>query len=60
LFEDESGLTTVEYALVLAIVVVAGIVAWQTLGGEVGSTVNRASESFPGGQEPAYMEQNGR
>lgn len=32
LWTDEEGLTTVEYALLLALVVVAGIAAWQGRG----------------------------
>ena len=40
LWKDEEGLTTVEYALLLALVVVAGILAWQGLGSTVENTVN--------------------
>jgi len=40
LWKDEAGLTTVEYALLLALVVVAGIAAWQGLGGTVQNTVS--------------------
>ena len=32
LWEDEEGLTTVEYALLLALVAIAAITAWTTLG----------------------------
>jgi pilus assembly protein Flp/PilA len=39
LWRDEEGLTTVEYALLLALVVVAGIAAWQGLGNTVENTV---------------------
>lgn len=39
LWKDEEGLTTVEYALLLALVVVAGIAAWQGLGSTVQDTV---------------------
>lgn len=38
-WQDEEGLTTVEYALLLALVVVAGIAAWQGLGNTVQNTV---------------------
>ena len=38
-WKDEDGLTTVEYALLLALVVVAGIAAWQGLGTTVRGTV---------------------
>ena len=40
LWKDEAGLTTVEYALLLALVVVAGIAAWQGLGNTVENTVS--------------------
>ncbi len=43
LWKDTEGLTTVEYALLLALVVVAGIAAWQGLGTQVGTTVNASS-----------------
>lgn len=32
LWHDERGLTTVEYALLLALLTIASIVAWTTLG----------------------------
>jgi len=43
LWKDEEGLTTVEYALLLALVVVAGITAWNTLGGTVSNTVDESA-----------------
>lgn len=43
---DESGLTTVEYALLLALVVVGAIVAWQALGNTVKTTVNSSAGSI--------------
>ncbi len=43
LWKDEAGLTTVEYALLLALVVVAGIAAWQGLGNTVENTVSDSS-----------------
>lgn len=39
LWKDESGLTTVEYALLLALIVVAGLTAWRGLGGTVRNSV---------------------
>ena len=52
LWRDEDGLTTVEYALLLALLVVAGITAWTTFGGKVrnavstsGSTIDTAATS---------------
>jgi len=46
LWKDEEGLTTVEYALLLALVVVAGIAAWQGLGGTVKTTVNSSAATI--------------
>jgi len=43
---DEDGLTTVEYALLLALVVVAGIGAWTGLGGAVKTTVNTSTATI--------------
>ncbi len=43
LWKDEAGLTTVEYALLLALVVVAGIAAWQGLGNTVENTVTSSA-----------------
>ena len=47
LWEDESGLTTVEYALVLALVAIAAISAWSTLGKKITNVVNNASANLP-------------
>lgn len=46
LWKDEEGLTTVEYALLLALVVVAGILAWQGLGNTVQNTVNESASKI--------------
>jgi len=43
LWRDEEGLTTVEYALLLALVVVAGIAAWTGLGGTVSNTTTQVT-----------------
>ena len=48
LWKDEEGLTTVEYALLLALVAIAAIAAWTTLGGRVSNTVTTATSSLPG------------
>jgi len=50
LWKDEEGLTTVEYALLLALVVVAGIAAWQGLGNTVNSTVSNSSTALSNAQ----------
>jgi pilus assembly protein Flp/PilA len=47
LWTDEEGLTTVEYALLLALVAIAAITAWSTLGSRVSSTVANATSSLP-------------
>lgn len=46
LWKDEEGLTTVEYALLLALVVVAGLAAWKELGGTVQNQVNSSASSI--------------
>jgi Flp pilus assembly pilin Flp len=46
LWKDEEGLTTVEYALLLALVVVAGILAWQGLGNTVENTVSDSADTI--------------
>ena len=43
---DEDGLTTVEYALLLGIFVVAGIGIWVEFGGRVQQAVDESSNSF--------------
>lgn len=47
LWREEDGLTTVEYALLLALVAVAAITAWGTLGNRISATATRASGSLP-------------
>ena len=47
LWNDEEGLTTVEYALLLALVAIAAIAAWSTLGQRTSLTVSTATSSLP-------------
>ena len=47
LWEDETGLTTVEYALVLALVAIAAISAWTTLGKKINNTVKTTANTLP-------------
>lgn len=47
LWKDEDGLTTVEYALLLALVAIAAIGAWTTLGSRTSNTVSTATASLP-------------
>ncbi len=44
---DEDGVTSLEYALLLALCVVASIVAWRSLGTSVNSVANQAADHFP-------------
>jgi len=47
-WNDEDGLTTVEYALLLALVAVVAIVAWQTLGGAVKDKATTSATAING------------
>lgn len=50
-----AGLTTVEYALLLVLIVIVGVTAWTTLGGNVAaqrSPVAQATEAWPTTGEP--------
>lgn len=49
LWREEEGLTTVEYALVLSLVAVAGIVAWRSFGGHVGKIATGVTTAMNGG-----------
>lgn len=46
-WKDEEGLTTVEYALLLALIVVVAITAWTALGTGVNSTVDDVQNTLP-------------
>ena len=46
-WKDEDGLTTVEYALLLALIVVVAITAWTALGTGVNSTVDTVQTELP-------------
>ena len=45
LWKDEEGLTTVEYALLLVLVAIVAIGAWQTLGGNVSDRVTQVANT---------------
>ena len=47
LWRDEEGLTTVEYALLLALLFVCSIAAWQGLGSTVEKTVAESATTTP-------------
>jgi len=46
LWRDEAGVSTVEYALLLALVTVSGIGAWRALGTAVRNTLTQVSTGF--------------
>lgn len=48
LWRDEEGLSTVEYALLLVLIVIAGVTAWQTLGGSVSTKVDEVNNTVAG------------
>ena len=48
LWHDEDGLTTVEYALLLLVLILGGTVIWVGLGGRVGDAVARANREREG------------
>jgi Flp pilus assembly pilin Flp len=49
---DEEGLTTVEYALLLALLVVAAVAVWSLFGTRVRGVVNASSEGISNLQNP--------
>jgi Flp pilus assembly pilin Flp len=46
LWNDEDGLTTVEYALLLVLIVVVAVTAWTTLGTNVKNKVNDVANTL--------------
>lgn len=48
LMADEEGLTTVEYALLLALLVVAALTTWTMFGGIIRDKVAASGESING------------
>ncbi len=49
LWRDESGLTTVEYALVLMVIAAVAVTAWTLLGAATSSSASASSERMPTG-----------
>jgi Flp pilus assembly pilin Flp len=47
-WKDEEGLTTVEYALLLALIVVVAIAAWGALGAGVKKNINESTTALGG------------
>ena len=52
LWADEDGLTTVEYALLLALLVVAAIGVWTAFGGKVRGAVATSGDKIEGAATP--------
>lgn len=48
LWADEEGLTTVEYALLLALLVVAALVTWTTFGHTIRNKVDASGNAING------------
>ena len=48
LWREEDGLTSVEYALLLVLIVVVAITAWSTLGTNVTSKVDTVADTVGG------------
>lgn len=46
LWHDEEGLSTVEYALLLVLIVIVGVTAWQTLGHTVSNRVTTVGNTI--------------
>lgn len=51
-WKDEEGLTTVEYALLLALLVVAALAVWTTFGQTVRNSVAASSNSISDAMTP--------
>ncbi|NLO06710.1 MAG: Flp family type IVb pilin [candidate division WS1 bacterium] len=49
LLSDETGVATVEYALLLALVIIASLAAWQNLGGAVRDMIEESSSVIANG-----------
>ena len=45
--KEEEGMETVEYAVVAALVIVAGITVWQLLGGAISTQISSLVTAMP-------------
>lgn len=43
---DESGMETVEYAVVAALVIITGILVWSALGTKISETISKLTDSM--------------
>jgi pilus assembly protein Flp/PilA len=46
LIRNSKGATAIEYGLIAALIAVAGVAAFQSLGGQIGSTMNNAASKM--------------
>jgi Flp pilus assembly pilin Flp len=49
LWGDEQGVTAVEYAMLLAVLVVAGVAAWDTLGDTIANMLQETTDQIANG-----------
>ena len=47
LWRDDAGMTTVEYALLMVLIVTVAILSWQTLGQKVNTAVTNVGQTLP-------------
>ena len=52
LWHDEDGVTTVEYALLLAVLIVGAVTIWTALKGSISNAVNAAGDELATPTEP--------
>ncbi len=52
LWHDEDGVTTVEYALLLAVLIVGAVTIWTALKGSISTAVNAAGDELATPTEP--------
>ena len=50
MFADKKGATAIEYGLIAALIAVAGVAAFDTLGGQISATVNNAATKMKAGE----------
>ena len=50
MIRDTKGATAIEYGLIAALIAVAGVAAFDTLGGQISKTVNNAASKMKAGE----------
>lgn len=48
MIRDNKGATAIEYGLIAALIAVAGVAAFDSLGGQIGTTMNEARDEMSG------------